>query len=486
MDEVKNLVERTIENNLWRQRKCINLIPSENSPSLLVKLLEISDPQGRYAEHKTALKKEREALQDSGALKGDQIYYYQGTQFIYDIEENLKEVMKEYLKAKDVETRVISGQMANEVSFKAIVKYLSKGGKGMPKLSESGRLTNVMNNSLNGGGHLSAQPFGALYNLAEGDVVSIPLREDNPYKVDVEKMLNLIQEKMPPLIIFGKSLFLHPEPVKEVSSFIKGLKDYNPIVMYDGAHVLGILGEEFQEPLLEGANIVTGSTHKTFFGPQRGIVGMRFEDDSIYSKLPNEIHTRTFPGSTSNHHLGTQLALLGAAIEMKHFGKEYQKQVLKNAKHFAKSLNENGIPVEGGEKDGFTFTHQVVIRVKKFADAKEIAVRLEENNIIVNFQALPDDETFYHPSGIRMGVSEMTRFGMKENDFETLSKIMAKIIKDKKEAKGEVEEFRKNFLEMKYAFPFSEVKPLYKNLLESIFSSHNQFDHFVLSLQKGV
>lgn len=465
----RELVEKTVENNIWRQKKCINLIPSENTPSLLVKLLEISDPQGRYAEHKTALKKEFEALKGSGALKGDQIYYYQGTQFIFEVEEKLKEVMKEYLSADDVETRTISGQMANEVAFKSVLKYLSKGGDNLPKLSSTGRLVSAMNNSLNGGGHLSAQPFGALFNFVDEEPTSIPLQINNPYKVDVEKFINLVDEKKPPLIIFGKSLFLHPEPVKELKKYLDSRKDYFPVVMYDGAHVLGILGTYFQNPLSEGANIVTGSTHKTFFGPQRGIIGIKVQNDSPYSKLANEIHTRTFPGSTSNHHLGTQLALLGAALEMKNFRDEYQKAVVSNARAFAKALYEKGIPVEGGEEDGFTKTHQVVIRVKKFGDGKEIAVRLEQNNIIVNFQALPDDETFYHPSGIRMGVSEMTRFGMEKEDFATLSEIMADIIIHNKNRKSDVENLRGQFTKMRFCFDDDSSKEIYKKLAESIF-----------------
>lgn len=471
-DYFGELVKKTIENNIWRQKKCINLIPSENTPSLLVKLLEISDPQGRYAEHKTALKKEREALAGSGALKGDQIYYYQGTQFIFEIEEKLKEVMKEYLGADDVETRAISGQMANEVAFKSILKYLSKGGDNLPKLSSTGRLASAMNNSLNGGGHLSAQPFGALFNFIEEEPLSIPLQSNNPYRVDIEKMINIVDEKKPSLIIFGKSLFLHPEPVKELKKYLHSQKNYFPVVMYDGAHVLGILGSYFQDPLSEGALIVTGSTHKTFFGPQRGIIGIKVQNDSPYSKLANEIHTRTFPGSTSNHHLGTQLALLGAAIEMKNFRDEYQKKVVSNARAFAKALYEKGIPVEGGEEDGFTKTHQVVMRVKKFGDGKEIAVRLEQNNIIVNFQALPDDETFYHPSGIRMGVSEMTRFGMENEDFETLSEIMADIIINNKNRKNDVEEFRSKFTKMRFCFNDESAKEIYKNLTESIFENY--------------
>src|SRR4030042_3842098 len=87
---LSELAQRVVENNLWRQRRCFNLIPSENTPSLLVKLCEISDPSGRYAEHKTAMKKEREAMISTGSLKGNQIYYYQGTDLIYDVEEKVK------------------------------------------------------------------------------------------------------------------------------------------------------------------------------------------------------------------------------------------------------------------------------------------------------------------------------------------------------------------------------------------------------------
>lgn len=482
-DVIHDLVRKTVENNLWRQRKCVNLIPSENTPSLFVKLLEMSDPSGRYAEHKTALKKEREALSGSGALKGDQIYYYQGTEFIYEVEERLKAEMKAYFGCHDVETRVISGQMANEVVFKSMVKFLSKGGDGLPALSATGRLPFAMNNGLNAGGHLSAQPFGALFNFLESEPVAIPLEEKNPYKVNVPAMLSIVEEKMPPLIIFGKSVFLHAEPVKALSGHIAKMAGYHPVVMYDGAHVLGILGPCFQDPVKEGANIVTGSTHKTFFGPQRGVIGVNFAEDSPYAKFGNEIRTRTFPGSTSNHHLGTQLALLGAALEMRQFREEYQKDVTGNAKAFARYLFDKGIPIEGGEEDGFTDTHQVVMRVKKFADGKEIATRLEKNNIIVNFQALPDDETFYHPSGIRMGVQEMTRFGVKTKDFETLAGLIARIIINNEDVGGEVSKFRANFSKMRYTFAFEETKGMLSSIFKSVFSDSEYFEGFVSGLK---
>jgi len=481
--KLKELVDKVVENNLWRQRRCFNLIPSENTPSLLVKLCEISDPSGRYAEHKTALKKEREALAGSGALKGDQVYYYQATDFIYEVEENLKQEFGRFLGATAVEARPVSGQMANEIVFKAMVKFLAAGPEGYPRLSEGGRLMCVMNNNLNYGGHLSAQPFGALFNFVEKDaVVNFPLQAGNPYKIDVGRMLELLSEHRPPLVVFGKSMFLHPEPVRELRQHVASLPGYHPVVMYDGAHGMGVLGAHFQEPLAEGADVVTGSTHKTFFGPQRGIIASRMNEDPALAKLWREVNARSFPGSTSNHHLGTLLAMLAATIEMNQFKDDYQRQVLANARAFAKACADKGIPVEGGESDGFTHTPQVVIRVKPFGDAKEVATRLEQNNIITNYQALPDAETFYHPSGIRMGVSEMTRFGMKESDFGKLAGYLARGIIDRKDIAGEVAEFRGQFSTMGYCLDPEATLRLAPAIFKSLFPKDAYFQSFAAAL----
>jgi glycine/serine hydroxymethyltransferase len=288
----------------------------------------------------------------------------------------------------------------------------------------------------------------------------------------------------PALIVFGKSMFLHPEPIAELRAFLDTVPDYRPLVMYDGAHVLGILGPLFQEPLAEGAEIVTGSTHKTFFGPQRGIIACEMPEGAPYRKLWTEIVARTFPGSTSNHHLGTQLAMLAATIEMNAFKNEYQKQVLSNARAFAKALAAQGIPVEGGEAEGYTHTHQVIIRVNPFGDAKEIASRLESNNIITNYQALPGDETFYHPSGIRTGVQEMTRYGMKEPDLDNLARFIAGVVLQKKNYAREVAEFRTRFRTMEYCLSAEQTVRIAPRLLESIFSGHEHFLGFAKALMK--
>jgi glycine/serine hydroxymethyltransferase len=478
-----NLAQKVTENNLWRQRKCFNLIPSENTPSLFVKLCEISDPSGRYAEHKTALEREVASLAGSGALKGDQIYYYQGTDLIYEAEERLKAEFAEFIHGTEVETRPISGQMANEIVFKAALKFLASNPAGFPALGPTGRLQCVMNNNLNHGGHLSAQPFGALFNCIQGEVINFPFNDKNPYIMDADKMLQLVDKHRPPMIIFGKSMFLHPEPVKPLRQFINANAGYRPIVMYDSAHVMGILGPEFQDPLAEGADVITGSTHKTFFGPQRGIIASNLAKGTPMRKLWTEINARSFPGATSNHHLGTQLAMLAATMEMNHFRAPYQKQVVANARAFARACAACGIPVEGGEAEGYTSTHQVILRVSSFGDGKEIASRLEKNNIVTNFQALPDDETFYHPSGIRLGVQEMTRFGMKEADFADLAKLAAEAIIRKKDVAGDVAAFRGRFSSMHYSLTPEEVRKVAPALFESIFPNHDYFLAFAQSLK---
>ncbi len=253
--------------------------------------------------------------------------------------------------------------------------------------------------------------------------------------------------------------------------------------MFDMAHVLGLYGA-FQEPFKEGADIVTGSTHKTFFGPQRGVIASTITKDSPLSKLWIEIKSRAFPGSTSNHHLGTLLALLVATYEMNAFKEEYQKQVIKNARAFARALKDCSIDVEGDERDGFTETHQVVIRVKKYGSGNEIARRLEENNIITNYQALPDDESFLEASGIRMGVQEMTRFGMKEKDFEPLARLIADVIIRNRNVKEEVKKFRENFLQMQYCLSAQEAAPIAARIFSSIFSDSNLLKVLLDSAEK--
>jgi glycine/serine hydroxymethyltransferase len=470
-NKIENLCARTSANNIWRQRECINLIPSESSTSLLVKLCEISDPAGRYAEHRT--------------MKGKEIYFYQATDFIRDVEDELRSELQKYFGCNNVELRPVSGNMANEVVFKGIVKFLNRE---KPKNRPLRKMRAVLNNNLTKGGHLSAQPMGALFNFVEDNLETggenvhhFPLLDNNPYKTDTSKLGDLLHSVKPELIIFGKSMFLCKEPVKFVSEITRKMEP-RPILMFDMAHVLGLYGA-FQAPFAEGADVVTGSSHKTFFGPQRGVIAGNMGEGSGLEKLWVEIKSRAFPGSTSNHHLGTLLGLLLATYEMNEFKPAYQAQVIKNARAFAKALDSAGIVVEGDKSDGFTETHQVVIRVRQYGLGEDIARRLEENNIITNYQALPDDDSFIGSSGIRMGTQEMTRFGMKEADFEKLADFIADCIKSNKTVKSDVSKLRSRFLDMQYCLPPEKSLALAAKVLSSILPGDGYLSKFADNLK---
>ncbi len=471
-EKARDLAARTERNSAWRQKDCFNLIPSEATPSLLVKMCEIADPSGRYAEHRS--------------MKGDEVYFYQGTDFIRDVEVECQKELAAFFGCTDIELRPISGQMANEVVFKGMVRFVNRG-RVEGQLSR--RLRLVLNNELIYGGHLSAQPMGALFNFVEEDpatgkeqVVNFPVRKDNPYKPDLEALGKILESHKPELVIFGKSMFLYREPVQYVADIVRGWKD-RPVLMFDMAHVLGLYGA-FQAPFEEGADLVTGSTHKTFFGTQRGVVAGNIPKGSPFRPLWVEIKGRAFPGSTSNHHLGTLLGLLMASYEMNAFKEPFQKQVRANAKAFAKALHDHGISVEGDPADGYTETHQVVIRVKSFGPGMEIARRLETNNVLTNYQALPDDATFLESSGVRLGVQEMTRFGMVEKDFDALAGLMADIIIRNKPAGPEVAKYRKNFLKMGFCLPPDEALPLAAKVLASAIPDPAHAARFIENLQK--
>jgi aminomethyltransferase len=244
--------------------------------------------------------------------------------------------------------------------------------------------------------------------------------------------------------------------VAEIRKIIDEL-ELDCILMYDMAHVLGLIGPYFQQPFQEGADIVTGSTHKTFFGTQRGMIASNYTQEDLRYDFWEAIQRRSFPGSLSNHHLGTLLGLLLAAYEMNYFKDDYQKAVLGNAKAFAAALKDCGLEVAGDPAVSYTETHQVIVNVG-YAKGPEVARRLEDNNIILNYQAAPDEEGFTASGSLRTGVQEMTRFGMTEKDFAELARLMADVILKQKDVKDEVRALRRRFLDLRYCFSGAEFE----------------------------
>lgn len=446
------LVAEAADNTRWRRADCVNLIPSEQPVSAYVEGLSAADPAARYNEHNRLL---------SLGPDAPEVRYYKGTRFIMEKEEELKAALATFFGCARVEPRVISGQMANDTVYDALKQFKNRRHGGRELL----RLGPVMVHDLNKGGHLSAQPTGALKNYVElhpetgkPNIVHFPIERDNAHRIDVERTKQLIAESRPELIVFGRSVIIHTEPVAEIARFVHDTfgedNPKRPFIMYDGAHVLGLLGPAYQDPLAEGADVVTGSTHKTFFGPQRGVILSNVAHGSPFEAWWRFIELRAFPGHVSNHHLGTLLGLLGATYEMINFRDDYPRQVVANAKAFARALADQGLSIEGDPACDFTETHQVLLRTAR-AKGEHAASLLEANNVITNPQAYHDDPSFAAASGVRMGAQEMTRYGMTEDDFRELAGLIAEIVAEGDERPDghwaeRVAAFRARFTEMKY------------------------------------
>ena len=172
-----------------------------------------------------------------------------------------------------------------------------------------------------------------------------PATQDG-YHLDVPASLDLIEQSRPNLAILGKSLFLFPEPVSQIGEVCSELKI--PL-LYDGAHVLGlILGGCFQDPFREGAHFINASTHKTFPGPQRGVILGNLESEEEL-RWWRSVDRGVMPGSSSSHHLHTLPGLLIAIREMKVHGKSYASQIIVSAKAFGSTLNTEKTDVEAGD-----------------------------------------------------------------------------------------------------------------------------------------
>jgi aminomethyltransferase len=458
--KVKDLLQETIHNHTWRQQSCINLIPSEMTLSPMVRCLSIMDPTFRYAEHKNA-----KAFYDAD------IFYYQGTDFIARVERLLEAELQTYLGCREVETRVISGQMANMAVYSAMVDYLNR----TDRKREARRIQPVMCHHIGKGGHLSSQPMGALRDFVAHNpvterpaVINFPVLPHNPYQIDVPATLKEIEISRPELIILGKSMVIYREPIADIARFLEDRELTSTVLMVDMAHVLGLIGPHFQEPFKEGAHLVTGSTHKTFFGTQRGIVGCPFTEQDPRYELWETLQRRTFPGSVSNHHPGTLLGLLMAAYEMNHFKNDYQPKVIANAKAFARALADCGLEPAGDPEMEYTETHQVILPVG-YGRGPEMALRLEKSNIICNYQAVPDEEGFTASGALRLGVSEMTRFGMAETDFQELASLIGDVVLKNARVKPQVEKMRQRFQDLKFCFSEKEfagcIQDLHKRIL---------------------
>lgn len=409
--EVVAAVER---NARWRGRECVNLLAPEAPVSPTVQRLLSAEVGIRAAEGHI------------GAVNR----WFAGTRHIDEIESLCVELLKRLFGCSYAEHRLVASMIGNLAVYTA--------------LAEPGDV--IMSLAQPHGGHSSNRPDGpaGVRGLKVVDVPFDPLE----LEVDVEAFAAVAPLVRPRVVALGASMTLFPLPV---ATICEAIAEWRGRVFFDGAHQLGLIaGGQFQDPLGEGATVMTGSAGKTFCGPQSGV--MVWNDPSITEGLGEAV----FPTLAATHQVNRVAALAAAAAELLTFGPSLMNQIVRNAQALARALDERDVPVLAAHK-GYTRTHQVIADVRGFGGGLAVAQHLAEANIITNKNLLPDDrpQDWDHPSGLRIGTTEVTRLGMGEADMTRIADWIAAVLVEGRDADGireEVIDFRQQYQQVQYCF----------------------------------
>lgn len=377
----------------------MNLLPSENLLSPDVLRLLASDLAGRYSLPM------RQVVHDSPVDNA-----YRGTKYADKIEESGEELAKKLFTASFASLKPLSGHIAAEL---ALLSCCSKGDTILVIHARHGGYDGYMPDYI---------PKMLDLHLK---VEFLPF-EESRWDLDYERTVDEILEKRPRLVILGASFILFPYNLR----WLRGAcDDVGAILAYDGSHVLGLIaGGEFQDPLKEGADVLFGSTHKSFFGPQGGIFLTNRE--VVASRYQEWLFWKTL----DNTHLNRIAALTQALLEMQRYGRRYARQIVRNAQSLGRALDDLGFPLKF-EELGFTRSHQLLIDEHRLHSSfglgyNDLAIRLESNNIVIDAVG-------------RLGAAEITRAGGKESDMETIARLLLEAARGRK-VKERVTRLRKS------------------------------------------
>lgn len=401
-------------NEEWRGQQCINLLAPEAPTSPTVRALLASEVGTRAAE---------------GHI-GSVNRWFAGTKHIDEIEALCVELLKKLFRARYADHRLCASMIGNLAVYTA--------------LTEPGDI--IMSLAQPVGGHSSNRPDGPA-GVRGLKVVDIPV---DPVELEIDldlfrKMAPLVRPKV---VALGASMTLFPFPLREMSEVIA---EWGGHLFFDGAHQLGLVaGGQFQDPLREGAAVMTGSAGKTFSGPQSGV--MIWDDP----KLTRALTTSVFPVLAATHQVNRVAALAVSAAELLEFGQAYMAQIVANARTLGAALEKRGIPVLASHK-GYTTTHQVIANVRQFGGGLEVAHRLARANLITNKNLIPGDrpEDWDRPGGLRMGTIEITRLGMGAPQMEAIAGFMARVLVEgeaPEQVGRDVIEFRQAYQTLYYCF----------------------------------
>lgn len=266
----------------------------------------------------------------------------------------------------------------------------------------------------------------------------IPM-DNQRFKIDLQAFAKKVQLLPPRAIYFDVGCALFPLPLHEIRHIVGP----DVLMIYDASHTFGLIaGGVFQSPLEEGADLIQGNTHKTFPGPQKGMLCFK------ELELAQQVQDALTAGLVSSPHLHHCLALYLTLIEMKQFGKEYAEQMVKNAKALAHALMEVGVEVLAADR-GFTQSNVLLIKGGSVGGHVAACRKLYECQIATNSRHGFDQEV------LRLGVQEVTRKGMKEEQMREIALLFKKALKDKVSSsllREEVKEFTKHYQQVHYSF----------------------------------
>ncbi len=379
--QIKNLIKKEEE----RQKNLVHLIPSENFASDQVKEALGSCLTDKYAE----------------GYPGKR--YYQGNQFIDEIENLAIERGKKIFGVEHLNVQPYSGSPANSAVQMAL---LGRGDKicGL-KLSAGGHLTH---------GHPNITFSGKFFESVQYDV-------EADGRIDYDKLRELVLREKPKMIIAGTTAYPWILDFKRFGEIADSVGAW---LIADISHIAGLVVGEVHPSPNEYVHIITSTTHKSLRGPRGAIIGVTKKGLEKDVDLAKKIDRAVFPGMQGGPHENNIAAMAVAfgEADTPEF-KEYASQIVKNAKVLADSLRKNGLKVFGTEN------HLMVVEVG-LEKGKDVAVKLEENGIVVNANTVPHEQgSPFKPSGIRIGTPAMTTRGWKEKEFEELGNKIAGIIK---------------------------------------------------------
>jgi glycine hydroxymethyltransferase len=350
--------------------------------------------------------------------------YEMGLEAIEQIEVIAAELAAEIFEARFAEIRVPSGAIANLYAFMACCK--PGDAVIVPPVAVGGHVT-----------HHEAGAAG-LYGLR---IHRAPVAADG-YTVDAAGLARMAEHVRPALISLGGSLNIAPHPVAEAREIADGV---GARLLFDAAHLCGMIaGRVWDNPLAEGAHLMTMSTYKSLGGPAGGLV---VTNDAGLAERLDRI---AFPGLTANFDAGRVAALALTLLDWREFGPAYAAEMAASARALAEALAAEGVPVfRAGNV--MTRSHQFAVEAARWGGGQAASRHLRRANILACGIGLPVDAVEGDMNGLRIGTPEIVRRGMTAADMPELARLIARALGPEPEAlAAEVTAFRQRFRGLRF------------------------------------